>query len=154
MNTGILLVCLTIFGLSLWKVYLGAVISNIIGLNYFQMIFLNLSSVLTSSLITFFIGQKVSSLIVTKRKSGYNKNLKKVLVLWRRYGFWSAVTLAPVLFGIPTYILIGLRLKESKYSLLISALISSTIWLTICYFLMDVWDFSSYLDIEKYLTAL
>ncbi|NME70500.1 hypothetical protein [Flammeovirga aprica] len=152
MNTGILLICLTIFGLSLWKVYLGAVIANIIGLNYFQMILLNLSSVLTSSLITIFVGQNISNLIIKKRKSGYNKNLKKVMVLWRRYGFWSAVTLAPVLFGIPTYILIGIRLRESKFSLLVSILISSTIWLTVCYFLMDIWDFSKYLDVEKYLT--
>ncbi|KXX72289.1 hypothetical protein [Flammeovirga sp. SJP92] len=152
MLTPTLLICLTVFSLSLWKVYLGAVISNIIGFNYLQMLLLNLSAVSMSSILTIFLGQRISDLLVRKKKGGYNKNLKKVLILWRRYGFWSAVTLAPVLLGVPTYILIGLRLKESKLSLLSSILISSTIWLSVCYFLMDVWDFSSYLDVEKYLT--
>lgn len=154
MISSVVIICITIFGLSLWKVYLGAVISSIVGFNYIEMLLLNLSAVAFSSIVTILIGQKAYEIIFGNKKGVFSKRLRKIVIIWKKYGYWASALLAPVLLGIPTFLIIGTRLKEPMKPLLFSVLLTSTIWLTIFFYLMQIWDISSFLEVEKYLAML
>ncbi|MBB6460986.1 hypothetical protein [Flammeovirga kamogawensis] len=140
----------TLFGLCIWKVYLGAIICSVVGFSFLEMLVYTNVPVILSVVVTYFLGQQILQLFNNK-KNGFDKRLRKVVVLWNKYGFISAAILAPVLLGIPVFITIGLRLKEPFSKLFFSVLTMSVLWTSLLYIFTDYLSLTEYFDVSSYL---
>ncbi len=128
-----LLQALTIFWLSLWKTYIGPLMAAGLGFSYWEMMLYNISAALSSSLIVLY----ASDIYFARRKSnpkGFNRKLRQALGYWKKYGKWVALTLAPVLLGIPTYVFIARRLKERRRIIMLEIGAITSAWCTLIYF--------------------
>ncbi|AZQ62458.1 hypothetical protein EI427_09465 [Flammeovirga pectinis] len=141
----------TLFGLCIWKVYLGAILCSVVGFSFLEMLVYTNVPVLLSVVVTYFLGQKIVLLFKNNKRKGFDKRLKKVVVLWNKYGFLSAAILAPVLLGIPVFIAIGVRLKEPFSKLFFSVLTTSILWTSLLYTFTDYLNLTTYFDVTKYL---
>lgn len=132
MEDAFLLQASGIYFLSLWKTYIGPLIAAGSGFSYLEMLLVNLGAALSSVL-----GVIALTDLGMKRKKtqpkGFDKNLRKTLRFWKKYGKSGSALLAPVLIGIPTYTLIARRLKASRRSIILEITLITFTWCTIFY---------------------
>lgn len=145
MDETYLLQTLSILFFSAWKTYIGPIIAAGANFSYWEMLFFNMGAALSSAAVTLF----ATDVWMTKRNNkpkGFNKNLRKILKIWRRYGKRTTLCLSPVLLGIPSYALIARRLKESRATIMIELSTITFLWCTGIYWasvegliLIDQW---------------
>ena len=134
MDEAYFLQAFTMFLLSLWKTYIGPLMAAGFGFSYWEMLIYNLGAALIASLGVLY----TSDWFLAHRKTeikGFDKNLRRVLRYWRRYGKWGAALLSPVVFGIPTYVFVARRLKDRRRDILIEILVVTFIWCSVLYWL-------------------
>jgi len=132
MDETYLLQILSMFFFSVWKTYIGPMIAVGANFSYWEMLLFNMGPALSSAAAALF----VTDLWLAKRQAkakGFNKNLRKVLRLWKRYGKRVTLLLAPILLGIPSYALIARRLKESRTTIIIELSLVTFIWCSVIY---------------------
>jgi len=132
MDETYLLQILSMFFFSVWKTYIGPLIAVGANFAYWEMLLFNMGPALFSAAASLFI----PDLWMAKRKAkpkGFNKNLRKVLKIWRRYGKTTSLLLAPVLLGIPSYALIARRLKERSVRIMFDIAVATFAWCSIIY---------------------
>jgi len=122
----------TMYFLSLWKTYLGPLIAAGSGFSYIEMLLFNLGAALSSSVSVLFLTDLWVKKLQSKRK-GFNKHLRKVLKIWKRYGKRGSAVLAPILIGIPTYAVIARRFKQSRRSILLEITIITFAWCSVIF---------------------
>ncbi len=134
MDDAYLLQALAMFFFSLWKTYIGPLMAAGLDFSYWEMLTYNVGAALISTLGVLF----TSDWIFTRRKTevkGFDKNLRRILRFWRRYGKWGAALLSPVLFGIPTYAFVARRLKDRRRDILLEISVVTFIWCSVLYWL-------------------
>lgn len=132
MDEAYFLQILSMFFFSVWKTYIGPLIAVAANFAYWEMLLFNLGPAFCSA---------AASLIVTdmwmkkrRRKApGFNRNLRKVLRIWRRYGKKTSLLIAPVIIGIPSYAIIARRLKESNTRILVELTLVTFLWCSAIY---------------------
>lgn len=132
MDETYLLQAFTMYFLSLWKTYIGPLLAAAGHFGYFEMLVFNLGAAVTSIIGTllltdFWIAKRTSS------NKGFNKNLRRALRLWKKYGKVGSAVLAPILIGIPTYTLVARRLKSTRRSIIIELTLITFAWCTVIY---------------------
>jgi len=132
MDETYLLQILSIFFFSVWKTYIGPLIAVGANFSYWEMLLFNMGPALCSAAASLFITDLWMAKRQTKPK-GFNKNLRKVLKLWKRYGKHTTLLLAPILLGIPSYALIARRLKETRISIMLELTVVTFIWCSLIY---------------------
>ncbi len=132
MDETYLLQILSIFFFSVWKTYIGPLIAVGANFSYWEMLLFNMGPALCSAAASLFITDLWMAKRQTKPK-GFNKNLRKVLKLWKRYGKHTTLLLAPILLGIPSYALIARRLKESRTNIMLELTVVTFIWCSLIY---------------------
>lgn len=126
---------IVIFVLGLWKSYSGPILSALSDFNFIQMLAINLSATFVALFFVYNFRVQVLRIFFRKKnKSGFNPNLRKVLILWKKYGFVGTMALSPIVIGIPTGILISAHFKTNKRTLFIGMTISSFLWMCVFYF--------------------
>lgn len=132
MDETYLLQALSIMFFSAWKTYIGPMIAAGANFAYWEMLLFNMGAALCSAAATLF----ATDIWMTKRSSkakGFNKNLRKILKIWRRYGKRTTLFLSPILLGIPSYALIARRLKENRFTIMIELSVITFIWCSCIY---------------------
>lgn len=145
MDETYLLQILSILFFSVWKTYIGPIIAAGANFAYWEMLLFNMGAALSSAAATLF----ATDIWMTKRRSkakGFNKNLRRILKVWRRYGKRTTLFLSPILLGVPSYALIARRLKESRLTIMIELSVITFVWCTGIYWasvegllLVDEW---------------
>lgn len=133
-----LLQALSVFMLSLWKTWLGPVMSAPYGFSYWEMIGWNISAAMISATVTLHFRRKINELIrqpLPKKdlKPRFRKELRRYVRFWRRYGFYGAMVLTPVLIGIPLGVWVSARLGTEKMRIVIALGVSSVMWSSALY---------------------
>lgn len=132
MDETYLLQVLSIFFFSVWKTYIGPVIAAGANFSYWEMLIFNMGAALSSAAATLL----ATDFLITKRQSkpkGFNKNLRRILRIWRRYGKRTTLFLSPILLGIPSYALIARHFKESRSTIMIELGVITFLWCTAIY---------------------
>lgn len=132
MDEAYFLQILSMFFFSVWKTYIGPLIAVAANFAYWEMLLFNLGPAFCSAATSLF----VTDLWMKKRrqkKPGFNKHLRKVLRIWRRYGKRTSLFMAPILIGIPSYAIIARRLKESNTRILVDLTLISFFWCSLIY---------------------
>jgi len=127
MDETYLLQILSMFFFSVWKTYIGPMIAVGANFSYWEMLLFNMGPALGSAAAALFI----TDFWLAKRQAkakGFNKNLRKVLLLWKRYGKRITLILAPILLGIPSYALIARRLKERRSTIMFELSVVTFLW--------------------------
>ena len=127
MDETYLLQILSMFFFSVWKTYLGPLVAVGADFAYWEMLLFNMGPALSSAGVTLFITDFWMAKRQPKSK-GFNKNLRKVLRIWKRYGKRMALVLAPILIGIPSYALISRRLKTSRAKIMCELTVITFVW--------------------------
>lgn len=123
-----------IFFTSFWKSYSGPILSALSGFSFIEMLLINLSGAFLSMFFVYHFRTQVLNLIFrTKTKSGFNARLRKILKLWRKYGFIGTIALSPILIGIPTGVLISAHFKTEKKILFSAMMFSAFLWMCLFY---------------------
>ncbi len=122
---------------SLWKIYIGAIVAAPFGFSFVQMLLINLSSVLFSTLLTIRLCDWLKQRHQPIKNRGFNRYLRTALKYWRGYGQNGAAILAPILLGIPTYAFIARRLRMPASGIVIRLLLSSFAWASLCFIAAD-----------------
>jgi len=85
----------------------------------------------------------------SKRTAKFNPRLRKVLVFYRRYGFWGLMLLTPILIGLPVGTLLARRLGSSRARIAVTVLMMTVGWSSFSYYLainglaqLDGWGMS------------
>lgn len=132
MDEAYLLQALSMLFFSAWKTYIGPAIAAASNFAYWEMLLFNMTPALCSSAATVYL----TDFWMMKRQSkpkGFNRKLRKVLTIWKRYGKRVTLLLSPILLGIPSYALIARRLKERRVVIMADLAIITFIWCTIIY---------------------
>lgn len=134
-----LLKSMSVFGLSLWKTYLGPALSAPYGFSYAEMLVFNVGAAVLSAAMTLRFRRQLNALIrqLLPGSAGeprFRPELRRYLRFWKRYGFYGVMALTPVLIGIPLGVWISARLGTSKERVMIVVGLSSTIWASAAYF--------------------
>jgi len=129
MDETYLLQILSMFFFSVWKTYIGPMIAVGANFSYWEMLLFNMGPALSSAAAALFI----TDLWLAKRQAkakGFNKNLRRVLRLWKwkRHGKRITLLLAPILLGIPSYALIARRLKERRTTIMFELSVVTFLW--------------------------
>jgi len=132
MDETYLLQVLSMFFFSAWKTYIGPLIAVGAGFSYFEMLLFNMGPALGSAAASLFITDLWMAKRQTKAK-GFNKNLRRVLKIWRRYGKSMTLLMAPILLGVPSYALIARRLKVSRTKIMLELTSVTFVWCSIIY---------------------
>jgi len=132
MDETYLLQVLSMFFFSAWKTYIGPLIAVGAGFSYLEMLLFNMGPALGSAAAVLFITDFWMSKRQAKPK-GFNKNLRKALRIWKRYGKSMTLLMAPILLGIPSYALIARRLKESRTKIMLELTMATFAWCTLIY---------------------
>ena len=134
MDEAYFLQAFTMFFLSLWKTYIGPLMAAGFGFSYGEMLIYNLGAALIATLSILY----TSDWLLAHRNArikGFDKNLRRFLRYWRKYGKWGAALLSPVLFGIPTYAFVARRLKDRRRDILKEIGVVTFIWCSLLYWL-------------------
>jgi len=134
MDDAYLLQALTMFFFSLWKTYIGPLMAAGFGFSYLEMLIYNLGAALITS-VTVLYASDLFFARRTREIKGFDKNLRRVLIFWKRYGKWGAALLSPVLFGIPTYVFVARRLKDKRRDILLEIGTVTFIWCSLLFWL-------------------
>ncbi|MBX2842618.1 MAG: hypothetical protein KTR26_12675 [Flammeovirgaceae bacterium] len=129
---------LTVFLLSLWKTFVGPALSFGFGFSYLEMVIFNYSSALFSALISLYFAPNIMAFISRLFKlepKPYNARWRKVLVFWKKYGFYGIMLLSPILIGIPLGVIISQRFKTPASKILIYMSVMVLFWSSLAYFL-------------------
>jgi hypothetical protein len=132
MDETYLLQILSMFFFSVWKTYVGPLIAVGANFSYWEMLLFNMGPALGSAAVTLFI----TDFWVAKRQAkpkGFNKNLRKVLRIWKRYGKSMVLVLAPVFIGVPSYALIARRLKISRSKIMFELMMITFLWCSLIF---------------------
>lgn len=123
---------ISMFFLSLWKVY--------IGYSYFAIksySFLTASTIIISAV---FVSISLSLLVYKQMKDRkwfikfrLSKNYNKGMVFYNKYGFYTSLLLSPVLLGIPVFCLLSFALNIDKIKVISGVFVSTLIWGAIIY---------------------
>jgi len=133
MDEAYFLQVLSMFFFSVWKTYIGPLIAVGANFSYAEMLLFNMGPALGSAGATLFMTDYLSSRRQSKAK-GFNKNLRKVLRIWKRYGKRVTLVLAPVLLGVPSYALIARRLRASRTTIMLELTTITFIWCSVIFF--------------------
>jgi hypothetical protein len=105
----------SIFVFNLWKSYSGPVMGVLFQFSFIEIALLNIIATFVSIFLVYrFRNQFLNILFKSKRKGGYNPKLRKVLILWKKYGFFGTALLSPILLGIPTGVMLSAHFKTKK----------------------------------------
>lgn len=132
MDETYLLQALSILFFSAWKTYIGPIIAASAQFAYWEMLLFNMGAALSSAGATLF----VTDLWMNRRNrkaKGFDKNLRRVLKVWKRYGKRATLVMSPVLLGIPSYALIARRLKESWFTIMLELSVITFVWCSVIY---------------------
>jgi hypothetical protein len=132
MDETYLLQVLSMFFFSAWKTYIGPLIAVGAGFSYLEMLLFNMGPALSSAAAVLFVTDFWMAKRQTKPK-GFNKTLRKVLRIWKRYGKSITLLMAPILLGVPSYALIARRLKESRTKIMLELTAVTFAWCTFIY---------------------
>ncbi|MFT7185531.1 MAG: hypothetical protein ACI84K_000911 [Pseudohongiellaceae bacterium] len=132
MDETYLLQVLSMFFFSAWKTYIGPLIAVGAGFSYFEMLLFNMGPALGSAVAALFMTDLWMAKRQTKAK-GFNKNLRKALKIWRRYGKSVTLLMAPILLGVPSYALIARRLKERRAKIMLELTVATFFWCSVIY---------------------
>lgn len=70
-----------------------------------------------------------------KHAQGFNPRLRKVLIFYRRYGFWGLMLLTPILIGLPVGTLLARRLGSSRTRITVTVMMMSLGWSSLAFLL-------------------
>ncbi|MFT6122758.1 MAG: hypothetical protein ACJAWS_000334 [Oleiphilaceae bacterium] len=132
MDETYLLQILSMFFFSVWKTYIGPLIAVGASFSYFEMLLFNMVPALGSAATALFM----TDLWMAKRQAkakGFNKNLRRALKIWKRYGKSITLLIAPILLGVPSYALIARRLKESRAKIMFELTAATFFWCSVIY---------------------
>lgn len=133
MDEAYFLQVLSMFFFSVWKTYIGPLIAVGANFSYVEMLLFNMGPALGSAGATLFMTDYWTARRQSKPK-GFNKNLRKVLRTWKRYGKRVTLVLAPVLLGVPSYALIARRLRASRTTIMLELTAITFIWCSVIFF--------------------
>jgi len=123
---------LSMFVFSVWKTYIGPLVAVGADFAYWEMLLFNMGPALSSAGATLFITDFWMTKHQTKPK-GFNKNLRKILRIWKCYGKRMALVLAPVFIGIPSYALIARRFKMSRTKIMFELTVITFVWCSLIF---------------------
>ena len=129
MDETYLLQALSIMFFSAWKTYIGPAIAAAASFSYWEMLLFNMGAALSSAAATLL----VTDFWIARRRNkarGFNKNLRRILKIWRRYGKRTTLFLSPILLGIPSYALLARHFKESRLTIMLELSLITFIWCT------------------------
>lgn len=132
MDETYLLQILSMFIFSVWKTYIGPLVAVGANFAYWEMLIFNMGPALGSAGATLL----VTDLWMAKRQAvpkGFNKNLRKILRIWKRYGKFMALVLAPIFIGIPSYAMIARRLKTSRTRIMLELTVMIFLWCSVIF---------------------
>lgn len=134
---------LSVFLLSLWKTWLGPVLSVPYGFSYWEMIAWNMSAAMLSASVTLHFRREINAFLrrLLPRKDNkprFRKELRRYVRFWRRYGFYGAMVLTPVLIGIPVGVWVSARLGTDRLRILLMVAVFCMLWSSALYYLASV----------------
>ena len=126
---------ISFFILSMFKSYSGPSLSALFNYNYSEMLLINFSASFISILISYRFRHQILGILKKKNKTpnGYSAKLKKMLILWRKYGFIGIVVLSPILISIPLGVIISAHFRTSKTQIFTYMFLSTFLWTNIFY---------------------
>jgi len=122
------------FALSIFKSYSGPTLSVVFNHSYSEMLIITFSASIFSIIVTYRFRNQILRFITRKNENGYDKKMKKFMVLWNKYGFIGTSIIAPVLISIPIGVLISAHFKTSKTKIFTFISLSAFIWSNVFYF--------------------
>ncbi|MDF1764049.1 MAG: hypothetical protein P1U57_11615 [Oleibacter sp.] len=130
---------LSVFFLSLWKTWLGPVLSVPYGFSYWEMIGWSVSAAMISATVTLRFSRDINMLIrrmLPKKQNTpkFRPELRRYVRFWRRYGFFGVMLLTPVLVGIPLGVWISARLGTHKPRILVTLAVTCVLWSSALYY--------------------
>jgi uncharacterized membrane protein YhaH (DUF805 family) len=132
MDETYLLQALSMLFFSAWKTYIGPAVAAASNFTYWEMLLFNMGAALSSAAATLAATDFWMARRNTKAK-GFNKNLRKALRFWRRFGKRFTLLLSPILLGVPSYALLARRLKETKSRIMLELSLSTFFWCSLVY---------------------
>ena len=117
---------ITMFILSLWKVYIGYSYFAYLSYSFMQASLIILGATLTSYALSMFSIKYIDRVSFVK-KFRKSKTYSKATKIYSKYGFITLGVLAPIIVGIPTFVILSREFKKSQRSIL-SLLIPSVIF--------------------------
>ena len=133
MDEAYFLQVLSMFFFSVWKTYIGPLIAVGAQFSYAEMLLFNMGPALASAGATLFATDYWLARRQSKPK-GFNRNLRKVMRFWKRYGRRGTLVLAPVLLGVPSYALIARRLRARRLTIMLELTVITFVWCSLVYF--------------------
>lgn len=140
-----LLMCL----LSAWKTYSGPAIAGVLGFSYFEMLAFNFIPAMVVALKFWYAGSFFFSEKKTQAKK--SSKLEKLESYWTEYGDTIAGILAPILIGIPSYVIIARKLRNSFKKTFLSLGVFTLMWSSVFYYGTLVFNLDKHLNIESYI---
>lgn len=132
MDETYLLQVLSMFFFSVWKTYIGPLIAVGAGFSYFEMLLFNMAPAMSSTIASLYL----TDLWMEKRKAkskGFNKNLRRILKIWKRYGKRFTLLMAPILLGVPSYALLARRFKMDRGRIILELTTVTFLWCSLIY---------------------
>ena len=117
---------ITMFILSLWKVYLGYSYFAYHSYSFIEASLVILSATLTSYTLSIFAMKYIDHISFVK-KFRESKTYSKGTKIYSKYGFITLGILAPIIVGIPTFVILSREFQKSNRSIL-SLLIASVLF--------------------------
>lgn len=137
---------LSMFLLSLWKVYIAYGYFALESYNFMVAILVVSTAVVCANLLckVFYTSiEHASWFIKFKASKGYVRGEK----FYNKYGFYPSILLAPTLLGIPTITLVSLAMNVDNKKVVTGLLASNLLWGSIIYlsfhYSLGVFDFNT-----------
>ena len=129
-----LAVALSMYLLSLWKVYIAYSYYALNEISFLQantVILLATATSYIACLVVFPFTNRIKFLI----RFRLSKNYKKASRLYDKYGFYVLSLLAPVLVGIPVFVLISKEFEQSNIKIALFLFLSVLLYGLVIYYL-------------------
>lgn len=137
---------LSMFSLSLWKVYIAYGYFAFESYNFITAVLIISTAVVSANLICKILYNKIQYapwFIKFKTSKGYLKGER----FYNKYGFYPSILLAPTLLGIPTITLVSLTMNVNNKKTVIGLLVSNVFWGLIIYlsfhYSLELFNFNS-----------
>lgn len=132
----------TVVFLSLWKTYLPPIVGVGLSMSYPEAVGFTMTGALLSIGCSLYLARPVTAIFkhCARKLRGpghstprFHPRLRKVLRVYRKYGFWGLMALTPVLVGLPIGIWVAVRLGSRRGKVAVVCATSCLIWSSLSY---------------------
>ena len=133
----------TIFFLSLWKTYVGPALGVGFDMTYIEAVGYTMMGAGVAVYTTLYFERALTRFFRRltgllpgqglKERPRFKPGLRKVLRLYKRYGFWGLMALTPILIGLPLGVWMAVRLGSSKFKVAVTVLLMALFWSSLSY---------------------